>query len=382
MATNKPPTQFPSPPTGLQNAEKPVRDVHGIKWLIAVVTILTSTFFFAIDNTIVADIQPAILNTFGNVEKLPWLGTAFALGGISILPWGKAYGVFNIKWLFIASTVLFQAGSALCGAAPSMDSLIFGRALAGFGGAGMYNGGLLYLALTTTPTERSVYMSTAVLSWGVGTVLGPVVGGAFAVSRLTWRWAFYINLLIGVVFAPAYFLTLPNIDLQRDTRTTEKMRQMDWIGMVVFFGGMIAFTMALSFGGTVYSWSSPPEIILWVAAGLLLIATAAVTIYHPLVPKDSRLYPAHFVRRPILVNLQLQTFLLCGINLGTAYYIPLFFQFTAGDDPIGAAVRLLPYICLLVVASLFSGGLLPRIRTFAPFYLGGSILIIAGSATL
>ena len=47
--------------------------------------------------------------------------------------------------------------------------------------------------------------------WGLGAVLGPVIGGAFAVSSATWRWAFYINLAIGAVSAPAFLFCLPAI---------------------------------------------------------------------------------------------------------------------------------------------------------------------------
>jgi len=57
-----------------------------------------------------------------------------------ILLIGKIYGIFEIKWLIIASIVIFEAGSALCGAAPSANALIIGRAIAGVGGAGMYIG--------------------------------------------------------------------------------------------------------------------------------------------------------------------------------------------------------------------------------------------------
>ena len=57
--------------------EKPPRDIHGIKWALAVISILISTFLFALDNTIVADVQPAIVERFGEVNKLPWLSVAF-----------------------------------------------------------------------------------------------------------------------------------------------------------------------------------------------------------------------------------------------------------------------------------------------------------------
>ena len=57
--------------------DKPPRDIHGIKWALAVISILISTFLFALDNTIVADVQPAIVERFGQVDKLPWLSVAF-----------------------------------------------------------------------------------------------------------------------------------------------------------------------------------------------------------------------------------------------------------------------------------------------------------------
>ena len=63
---------------GLEPSEEPSpRDVHGIKWVLAVSAVLASTFLFALDNTIVADVQPAILKRFGEVNKLPWLSVAF-----------------------------------------------------------------------------------------------------------------------------------------------------------------------------------------------------------------------------------------------------------------------------------------------------------------
>jgi MFS family permease len=123
----------------------------------------------------VADIQPAILDDFGEVELLPWIGVGFALGTMTILPWGKAYGVFNIKWLYIFNVFLFEAGSAICGASPNMTVLIIARVIAGVGGCGMHSGCLTYIAVSTTMKERPMYMSGIAVLWGLGSVLGPVV---------------------------------------------------------------------------------------------------------------------------------------------------------------------------------------------------------------
>lgn len=92
--------------------------------------------------------QPAILHTFGRLSDLAWVGVGFALGAVSILPWyrrsfpftavegilshdrGKAYGIFNMKWIYIATLLLFEIGSTLCGAANNMDMFIVGRVIA------------------------------------------------------------------------------------------------------------------------------------------------------------------------------------------------------------------------------------------------------------
>lgn len=94
---------------------------------------------------------------------------------MTILPWGKAYGIFNIKPIYLANILLFEVGSALCGAAPNMTALIVGRVIAGVGGSGMYAGTLTYISVLTNMRERAAYMAGSTVVWGVGSVLGPVV---------------------------------------------------------------------------------------------------------------------------------------------------------------------------------------------------------------
>lgn len=76
--------------------------------------------------------------------------------------------------------LLFEAGSALCGAAPNMTAFIVGRAMCGLFGAGMYIGVMTLLALTTYEHERATYFGLVGITWGFGTVLGPIIGGALA----------------------------------------------------------------------------------------------------------------------------------------------------------------------------------------------------------
>lgn len=85
---------------------------------------------------------------------------SFLLGGAAVvLPLGKLFGLFDAKWLYVGSSVLFNVGSAICGAAPTMDALIVGRVLAGMGGNGMYLGVMTLLSVNTSDRERPGYLS-------------------------------------------------------------------------------------------------------------------------------------------------------------------------------------------------------------------------------
>ena len=109
-----------------------VRPIHGYWWVLAMVAVYVTAFLYGLDTTIAADVQPAIVESLGGIEKLTWIGVGFPLGSVaSILPTGYSYGLFEIKWLYFLSVIVFEAGSALCGGAPTMDALIVGRVIAG-----------------------------------------------------------------------------------------------------------------------------------------------------------------------------------------------------------------------------------------------------------
>lgn len=94
---------------------------------------------------------------------------------MAVLPWSKVYGIFSIREIYLFNILLFEVGSALCGAAPNMNAMILGRVIAGVGGSGMYSGTLTYVSVCTTMKERALYMAGSTVIWGIGTVLGPVV---------------------------------------------------------------------------------------------------------------------------------------------------------------------------------------------------------------
>ena len=363
--------------------EVPPRDISGWKWFLAMTSILSSIFLYALDNTIVADIQAVIIRDFGHVEKLPWLSVAFLLGATATnLVWGKVYGQFNCKWFYIFNVILFEVGSAICGAAPSIDVMIVGRAICGVGGSGLYVGVMTLIAATTTLPERPVYVAGTGFTWGVGIVLGPVVGGAFSESSVGWRWAFYINLFIGAVCAPVYFFLLPNKDPRRGVPLKERAKEMDYVGSILQMGALTTFVLPISWGGLTYPWKSGHIIGLFVCSGVLFILLGIQQVYLIFTTTSRRIIPVEFFSSRTVLILFSVTAASGAAAFVPIYMIPIFFQFTRGDGALDAGVRLLPFIAVMVVTIFANGALLSKFGYYMPWYTSGGLLAVAGSALM
>lgn len=94
-----------------------------------------------LDTTIAADVQGSVYEALGEIQNLQWVGLGFPMASVAVvLLMGRLYSIFDIKWLIIITTAIFEVGSAICGAAPTSDALTVGRVIAGIGGSGMYLG--------------------------------------------------------------------------------------------------------------------------------------------------------------------------------------------------------------------------------------------------
>ncbi|KAL6234374.1 hypothetical protein BDW75DRAFT_241187 [Aspergillus navahoensis] len=356
--------------------------MSGWRRVIIAIAINTGSFLYGLDNTIVADIQGSVVERFGQIEKLSWLGSGFPLGSIALLlAVGKAYSLWNIKWLWVLSIVIFQVGSAICGAAPNMNALIIGRVIAGAGGAGMYLGGLNLTAVLTTLEERPIYMAINGVVWGVGTIIGPLVGGGFVESSATWRWAFYINLPIGAVFSPVYLFIVPGFQPDPSQTFLQKLAVMDWLGTVLFAAIYATWIIALTFGGSIWAWDDGRTIAVFVVCGVSLIVFCLTQHFCVLTSKEMRIFPGEMLKKRTTVLLHILT-AACGAAMFVPlYYIPLFFQFR-GDHAVDAAIRLLPFVFLLVFFMLLNGAMMPRFGYYMPWYLFSGITILIGGALM
>lgn len=318
--------------------------------------ILSSIFLYALDNTVVADIQPVIVEEFDSIAKLSWLSNAFLLTATATnMVWGRIYGQFNSKWFYIFNVALFEVGSAVCGAAPNMTAMILGRAICGIGGAGLYVGCMTLLAVTTSMRERPMYISGTGFTWGLGIVLGPIIGGAFAKSSVGWRWAFYINLFIGGVCAPAYLFLLPSVDPRPGVPFTKRAAEMDYVGILLQMGGLVTFFLALNWGGVTYPWSSGTIIGLFVACGFLFVLLGIQQTWAIFTTIPRRIIPVQFFRSRTVLILFCVTAASGASAFVPIYFVPILFQFTRGDDALEAGVRLLPLIIVMIFCVFVNG---------------------------
>jgi MFS family permease len=364
------------------HAEDPmtVRPIHGLQWFLTMASLYSFALLYGLDTTIAADVQPAIVKSLGHIQKLAWIGAGFPLGSVAtILPIGYAYGLFDLKKMVIISIIIFEAGSAICGAAPTMEVLIIGRVIAGFGGAGMYLGALNFMGVFTTIRERPLYNALIGIIWGLGTILGPIVGGLFA-QKATWRWAFYINLVLAAIFGPILIYLSPTNQPQPNKTFKSKLFQMDWLGSILIGAVYTTYVLALTFGGATWPWSDYRFIITITVCGALLI-TFIITQYFSLFTTD-RIFPAQFLRSRTLLLLYFGTASSATALFVGAYFIPLYFQYVHQDNALKAALRLLPFIIVLITCIMLNGALLPVVGYYYPWYIASGIFMTLGGSLM
>ncbi|RCI12003.1 hypothetical protein L249_1076 [Ophiocordyceps polyrhachis-furcata BCC 54312] len=331
---------------GAQQSEYP----SGFKLWIMIAALVSSIFLIALDmasrgaiadlpQTIVATAVPAITDEFHGLQDVAWYGAIFFMtaGGFQST-WGKTYKSFPLKMGFLTAIFIFEVGSLICGVAPSSSVFIVGRAIAGVGAAGVGSGSYTLVAFIAEPKKRAAYTGLLGAIFGIGSVLGPLLGGVFS-SRSTWRWCFYINLPIGV---------LPVLTI---VPLKEKLLQMDPLGTCLLMGAIITYLMAVHYGGQIYPWSSSLVVGLLVGSCLLSIAFCVCEYWQG---DRAIVIPRLFKQRRIGLS-AIYSILQSGAFFSMIYYLPLYFQAIRGSDAVVSGVQNLPFILAAMLGALGAG---------------------------
>jgi MFS family permease len=235
------------------------------------------------------------------------------------LIFGKLYTFYSLKWIYLCALGIFELGSLICGISPSSTALIVGRAVAGVGSAGIFSGAILIVSRTVPLHQRPVYTGVIGGMYGIASVAGPLMGGAFTDSpHLTWRWCFYINLPFGFVTALflIFFFKSPKRVKAAKIGFWKQLDQMDLPGTAFFFPGVICLLLALQWGGTKYPWNSGHIIALLVVSGLLIIGFIIVQIVRG---EKATVPPRVFKNRNIWSTASYAAF------IGGAFFVTLFY---------------------------------------------------------
>ncbi|EME80539.1 uncharacterized protein MYCFIDRAFT_31883 [Pseudocercospora fijiensis CIRAD86] len=357
------------------------RNLHGVQWVLVVSSLISLSFMLGLDTTITPVTQASFTNSFQSVNLLGFSSAAFFLGAATtVLTWSQLYGVFDVKWTLVISIIVFEVGSIISGAAPNINALVTGRAFSGVGGSGMALGVWSMLSLTTTEQEAPFYMRLPNLAWGIGIILGPIIGGAFAQGSATWRWGYYIQLCVGAMVAGLLALLLPSKRSQPRTGFRDGITSIDHIGTLLMISSLLCFVLAINFGGLSYAWNSGSVIALFVLAGLSSITFVPQQVFGCLT--HNTILPI-----AILKEAKIWTMFLLQACSATAffvacYFIPLHFQYVKDETPLEAGVHLLPLVIPTFAAAMISNQLTRRNALLEPCLLVGGSLVLIGSSLM
>ncbi|KAJ4373442.1 hypothetical protein N0V86_007580 [Didymella sp. IMI 355093] len=350
-----------------------------LKFLTVMIGMYMSIFLVALDRTIVAIAVPEITNTFDSIVDVGWYGSAYLLTGACCNPiFGRLYQLYSTKFMFIAAILIFEAGSVLCGAAPSSSAFVVGRAVAGIGSAGIFQGGMMVIVGLVPLSRRPMFTALFGMLFGVSAVLGPIIGGAF-VDHVSWRWCFYINLPIGAItMAILFFFFHMDPPNRENLSIIQQIQRLDPVGIFFLVPSIISLVLALQWGGTTYSWSSPTIIGLLVTFAVLLVVFGIVETLTP----ETAMAPPRVVLNRNVAGGMIFTFLNYGSIMAVAYYLAIWFQVAKGTSAMHAGINTFPMVIAMVVASILAAKTTQRIGYYIPSIIVCTILSSIGAGLL
>jgi EmrB/QacA subfamily drug resistance transporter len=358
-----------SPPSAAAPSAVPAGTPKNVRW--ALFGVMLAMLLSMLDNMVVGTAMPTIVGDLGGLEHFSWVVTAYTLVTAVTTPiWGKCGDLFGRKPLYLIAIAVFIAGSAVCGAARSMPELIAFRGLQGVGAGGIGAGAFALIAALVPPRERGRYQGMTASVMAIGTIGGPLLGG-FITGHWGWRWAFYVNLPLGLL-ALGWLWRMLHVPARRIRA------RIDWPGIALLTATISAVVLAATWAGTTYAWGSWQILTLGAVAvlGLTLFVRTERRAAEPVLPLT--IFTGHR-------NFPLATVLLLAagvVMFGAGLYLPLFQQTVQGASATNSGLLMLPLMIPVVVVSTVAGKVMSATGRYKAFPVLGAAFLTAGLGLL
>ena len=218
----------------------PAPQTDAAKRRLAAFGVMVVIFLFAIDATIVSTSMPTIVGKLGGLDLYSWVFSIYMLTSALTTPvFGKLADLFSIRKLMLVGIAVFLLGSALCGAAQSMEAMIVFRAIQGLGGGAIYALSFIVVGVLFPAEQRAKIQGIISGIWGIASILGPLAGGVI-VENWSWRWIFFVNLPLSAA-ATAFII----IGLKAG-RSVKRKPKLDLGGTFALLIGLLLIFYALA----------------------------------------------------------------------------------------------------------------------------------------
>jgi EmrB/QacA subfamily drug resistance transporter len=318
--------------------------------LVMLLAVLDQTVVSTALWTIVKDLDPV-----HGINHLSWVITSYLLASTATQPlYGKISDIYGRKPVFMIAIVLFLLGSAVCGLSQSMTQLIFFRGLQGLGAGGLMSLVMAIIGDMIPPRERGKYSGLFSAVFGVGSVLGPLLGGLLTDTHhllfltTSWRWVFYINIPVGL-------LSLVVIQKVLHLPKNRRNHHIDYLGAAMMMAGVSALLLVTEWGGQQYAWGSP-TILGLIGGAVALLGGFLWREAHA----DEPILALHLFKNAVFRVSIPVLFILGSALFGSLVYVSMYFQIVNGLSPTAAGLHLVPMSVGMIVTAIVVGQLISK----------------------